>query len=290
MIAVLTLLIAGLAALVSFIPSIGKPYDNSNRVRGFKRMRPKGWWMAGLTALILLLTYVQYELNEKQQDEKESKLKQSFDSSLTAISQLSALNNRQTIVAVAKTQSDALGKYGYKLDSTRNILVKVVRDSSKTKVIVTDDPILTLCNGEEITKTSQRNDTSSYQINFCSRMASSAGFKIDTYCVLADSIQKSFFYIGKFNFLPSFLTMVKNEGTSQIFHIITNAPHTHICLYSIGTYTNTDQTKKFNIDIVYYYNLATKHTGILLGLDRQSVIDFVLKNKSTNRTVQQRSF
>ena len=130
MLAILTLLIAGVAAIASFLPSTGKVYDNSNRVKGLKRMKLRGWWTLGLFCLVLALTWTQNWLNEKEQYKRENAQKRSFDSTLAAYKKQTDLSNRRTILDITKTQTEILGKYGFKLDSANNTLVKAVRDSS----------------------------------------------------------------------------------------------------------------------------------------------------------------
>jgi hypothetical protein len=135
----LTLLIAILAAIASFLPSTGTTgsvYDNSTRFSGFNRLRPKGRLIVALIVSVLGLTALQNWLNDREQTSKYKAQKIAFDSSLSEMKSLSDANNRQTIISITKTQNETLGKYGFMLDTTSKRLVKVVRDSSKTKVFL----------------------------------------------------------------------------------------------------------------------------------------------------------
>ena len=202
--------------------------------------------MIGLSILIGFLTYFQFDLNESQQATKERALKSSFDSSLTTMSKQSEINNRQTIISITKTQTETLGKYGFMLDSTSNRLVKVVRDSSKTKVVMDVFPALTPCVEDGLSIDSTGVNESYYRIKMCSYEASSAHFDIDAYVTIKDSVSQYRFLL-KFPLLdtgniPNGAFVKKGFGLPTDFH------YTDMYFYIVGTYGNLEGTSVLTID------------------------------------------
>ena len=83
------------------------------------------------------MTKKETEANKKQLF-RDSILKSNYDSSLYVLKNKFDSSNITTVVTISQT----LGKYGYLFDSAQNKLIKLIKGSSKTRVIEKDDPVL----------------------------------------------------------------------------------------------------------------------------------------------------
>ncbi len=246
-------------------------------------MKRRGWCILGLSILILGLTWLQNSLNEAQQDRKEKNQKQSFDSSLIVLNNQFEANNRKTILSITRTQTEILGKYGYKLDSANNKLVSVVRDSSKTKVYLENKPVFTLCNDTGISFKEETTKAYSLNVSFCSYDAGSFGHKLTWQAVYSDSLNQ--LYIapqGKIdNYFNKDFKMQKNSAFSaglNIQKIANSLLISTLYLYIKGVYYNIDKTKSYNVDELYYFDIKTKKFGIIMSDEREKIVKFINKN------------
>jgi hypothetical protein len=73
-----------------------------------------------------------------KQNTRDSLVKVRYDSLLFVMKSTYDADNIKTITTVA----DVLGKYGYKLDTANRRLVSILKESPKTKVIRSNDPVL----------------------------------------------------------------------------------------------------------------------------------------------------
>lgn len=81
------------------------------------------------------------------------------------------ISNIKTITSI----SEVLGKYGYKFDSAKSRLVKILRDSAKTKVVLPDNPVL-VCTSFQFYK--KFDGKSFYKLSLIFGDSGSTGFDI----------------------------------------------------------------------------------------------------------------
>jgi hypothetical protein len=234
-----------------------------------------------LAVLIFVFTILQYiqngvELSNKekeantQQWHRDSILSAQYNSSLYVMKQKYDSSHQNIVLTIANT----LGKYGLRLDSTNQNLIKLIKDSSKTKVILPIDPILTVC-PDGILLNDQKNNIHHYELQFCSDDAGSSKFDIKSYVIIADTLD-NLYYVGTNTSLISYETKIPtNTQLVAYFDVINPSPYSILYIYLKGNYKNIDGTKSYNIDIIYWYNKNTKRTGIMMGKTRSSIIDFI---------------
>lgn len=272
----LTLIIALVVAVASFITSAAKLYDNSNRVTGFGKLRIPGRWTLGLLFVSILLTALQSYLNEKDQDQKLSAQKHYYDSSLAVMLKQARIDNQNTVVTITKAEAEALGKYGYKFDSTTQLLTRIIRDSSKTKIISGPTPVLGLCRDNPLLVTnSGKNRIYKFDFNFCSYDAGSTDYNIAIYSVLEDTLG-NLYYGGKNTVLDpklkiSLLAQQHQEFRSRMpFDTLSN-----IYFYVTGNYRSLDNSKLQYIDLVYQYEFSSKTSATIIREMRARVLAIV---------------
>jgi hypothetical protein len=280
----LLVLIAILAASSSFVSAAGKVADG--RKRGLKTLTKKGRITIVLNIAVIAASGIQYYLNDRENTKKEkenkrnleirdSLLKRNYDSSLVEIKKKFDTTNIKTI--------EMLVKYGYKADSANNRLVKIVRDSSKTKIMLTERPVFKICGDNTgITLLKQDNNKFAYKISFCSYAASSSMYNLDcrTILVNADSINTEYKYVGKVDLISKDAVVSKDRMLSTILDIDTNLQHTGLCVVVNGTYSNYDNSKVYNINEVYYYDKRKNNLIEILGDTKEKIMQIVKANKN----------
>ena len=190
-------IVTALASLSSFLSSTGKMADN--RSRGIKSLTKRGRITVGLNVALVVVSIMQYFVNKHESDIKEAEnhrsqavrdsiLKHQYDSTLTELKRKFDTTNINTITAFTGT----LARYGLRADSANNRIVRIVRDSSKTRVQTLATPILSLCPGmgivfDKTVYSLGRYAVDRYAISFCSLDASSTNYDIKCYIILGDS-------------------------------------------------------------------------------------------------------
>jgi hypothetical protein len=267
------LLIISLSILLSISTFISTQGLIDNRYKGLKKIQKKGWKLILLNLLILLLLVVQYVCNEhksnlkdtdfkKQQELRDKILKNRYDSSLLVIKNTFDKSNIEVITTI----SDVLGKYGYKLDST-NELVRILNNSSKNS----NDPILH-CNS--IKFLSKKGDNSYYEFSVASSDAGSTGFDIKFYIIGQDKSNK-FRLICSESFMGKENKMFKDSEEPLIVGIRNDSVYSIIYFRLIGTYMNADKTKSYPIDEVCSYRIDDKCFSLEPKYMREFIIDFI---------------
>ena len=277
--------IALIIAITSFISSTGKLLDR--RKEGLKIITKRGWFLIALNFVVILLSVAQYILNENKLHQKDveasnkqairdSILKSNYDSSLFVLKNKFDTSN----IKIVSTISQTLGEYGYLLDSAQKSLVKIIKDSSKTKIITQEDPILSICSFEGIKLEKNENDKYYYNLKFCSEGAGCTGFNVTASIVLSDSMPSNYFIYLKDNLvLSNEIQIPKDAAYVKYFNFSDKLKYTLLYVYVNGAYTNIQRTKTYNIDAVYYYNKIVKTSGMVEGETRKNIISFIQKNK-----------
>lgn len=269
------LLIIFLSILLSISTFISTQGLIDNRYKWFRKIQPRGWKLILINFLILLFLVVQFFWNEhksclkdvkfkEQQELRDKNLKKGYDSSLLVMKDKFDISNIEVITTI----SEVLGKYGYKLDSTNN-LVRILNNSSKTS----NDPILH-CNS--IKFLSKRGENSYYEFSVASRDAGSTGFDIKFYIIGQDKSNK-YWFIGSESFMGKENKMFKDSEEPLIVAIRNDSIYSVIYFRLIGTYMNADKTKIYPINEVCSYRIDDKCFSLEPKYMREYIINFIKK-------------
>lgn len=265
--------LAILVLISTFISTKGSLTDD--RKNGIKNFTRNGWKLVITNLFIIVLLVVQYYLNEYKlniqyinnqtsQEIRDSVLKSRYDSSLLIIKSKFDSSNIKTI----STVTDILGKYGFLLDSTNKVLVEVIKDSANVNIILPEDPVIK-CTSIELS--SVTSDTTCFNFDFTSFDAGSTGFNFIVTCVLLDTTG-NYSIEYRDNFLTYNFKFSKNM--TKFVHLYLLNIEKYLCIYIHlkGSYMNTDQSKIYQIDDVYFYDLKTKKFGEVQGEIFQTII------------------
>jgi hypothetical protein len=276
------IVVALLLAASSFLSSTGDIIDKERK--GLKAVTIKGWILLVLNFGILLFSVLQYRQNDidvKQKEEdannkqlqRDSILREQYNSSLYTMKQKYDESHKSIVLTIA----NALGKYGYQLDSSNKILVKLIRDSSKTKVILPDDPVLIIDPTDGIKLLNEANGIHHYQISVLSTNASSAFFNIKCFFVVADSLG-NYYFVKQLDLLSKDDKIPKDFSKGVFYEYSPRLAYSFLYVLLRGNYKNYDGTKSFEINDLYYYNKIGKTFGGMSGKTRTSVIECINKN------------
>lgn len=269
-------------AFAALIPSTGSLINKKGK--GIKWVNKRGWVTLGFAIASITLTIYQSfrtqneavkkeNLSKEDQNRRENFLRKQYDSSLVETKKKFDTTNVNTVLVITET----LGKYGFKLDSANNRLVKVVKDSSKTKILENENPVLLLCEKGISLDKSDRQECR-YNISFCSRDAGSTGFKLLIRSAYEDSV-RGLSYGGITSILYNNLQIPKNTQYNSSYGYTSrlNSPMFIYkqYLYIIGTYMNIDRSKTFPIDLLYSYDHNDKAFHIVVNEERTRLINFI---------------
>jgi len=257
-------LIIGILLFVAISSLISTGNIINKEKKGFKYLTLRGYAMIALNLLIIVLSVLQYYSNEREihrrdlensqnQDLRDSFLKAKYDSSLLNIKNEFDKSNTKIILTI----SEVLGKYGFSLDSTNKTLVRLIRDSSKTKIIEQVAPVLRLRNEDGISLVNHANNKLGFKLNVCSYDASSTDYQCIYYVIKEDSLENLLF-LGRDWLLSKDLSINVNQTMSVNFSIPDSIMYKKLIIVIRGTYKNMEKTKTYNINTVDYYEKETK--------------------------------
>jgi len=272
------LIIAALVAISALLSSIWDIVDKEKR--GLKAITKKGRIIILLNLSVIIISVLQYNQNEidvkqkedeakTEQIQRDSILRDGYDSSLYIMKQKYDSSHEN----IVRTIASALGEYGFRLDSSNQKLERLIKDSSKTKIILPNDPVLQVCTNRGIEIIDTTSNKHKYQIRFCSKDAGSANFKIKLDFVLADSIA-NYDYIGS-HYFPQEAQISQDTEYSLFFDVSNNLNYSFLYILVNGTYSNIERTKSYPTDILYYYNRLGNTQGMITGKTRDSIIKFI---------------
>ena len=259
-----------------FLATKGHATEETNK--GFK---PFGRRLVVVNVITLVLLMVQHYHNrylvkikdqeyQIKQDTRDSIGKARYDSLLFGMKSNYDASNIKTITAVA----DALGKYGYKLDSTNRRLVRILKESTYTKGNLSNDPVL-FCSAFLLCE--QTNGNSVYRIEIGSNDAGATGFDITGNFLAVDSLHHKIYLGGKTIF--DFKDRIPKDSINGFYMGIDNyGLYSHIFIRLSGSYKNMEGSKSFLIDDVIAYNIKDKTFQTAKGSIREEIIAF-LENK-----------
>jgi len=272
------IIIAFLVAVSSLLSSTSDVIDKTKK--GIKSVTKKGWILLVLNLSIIIFSVLQYRQNDIEVKQKENEanykqiqrdslLRNQYDSSLYIMKQ----KYDSSHLNIVRTIANALGMYGFKLDSSNQRLEKLIKDSSKTRIIMPDDPVLIICPDGGIKLVDSKLNSHHYKIDFCSQTAGSSQFEIKCRVVLSDSMN-SYTYAGSFD-MPSDLQIPKDMVNSEFFDIVNNQSYSFLYILVKGKYKNIDGTKSFQVNTLYYYNRYGNTSGMITGDTRRAIINYL---------------
>ena len=259
-----------------FMATKGILTDETNK--GFKHLTKHGQRLVAINVIILFVLVAQqyhdkYRVQIKEQeylikqDTRDSILKVRYDSSLVDMKSKFDESNIKTIITVA----DVLGKYGYKLDSANHGLVKVLKESPKTKVNLPNDPVL-LCNAFILCEQTRGNSV--YKIEICSYDAGSTGFDIKGNFLAVDSLGREVYLGGKTIF--NYEDRIPKDSINGFYMGLDNyGLYLYVFIRLSGSYKNIDGSKSFLIDDVIAYNIKARTFRAAAGSMREEIIYFI---------------
>jgi hypothetical protein len=199
-----------------------------------------------------------------------------YDSSLLANtlkikSDFDSTTNNQT-----KILSTTLGEYNLALDKANNRIVRLVKDSSKTRIIEPENPTLVI---DSITLFKKILDNYVYHVWFKSHDATSRDFNIQASLLLGQYNFSNLTFINNYTPLDFSSTITKEGTTMGTIGVNTQSPFSYFILWLHGNYKNQDESKRFPISEMYYVGYPSGNNGTIKGATRQRAIDLVKANK-----------
>jgi hypothetical protein len=198
-----------------------------------------------------------------QQNTRDSVLKAQYDSSLS-------LTHLRTIATI----TEALGKYGFKFDSVNQRLIQLVRDSSKTRIIMPEEPALILAIEDGIVFERHENGVFRFKIRLASMQAASTNFILSLSALVRDSAKNVLGFYPEFKDIQKDMVIPANVGFDLFLLIplenITIPRHLDILIK--GRYTNLDGTKSHQINSLYGYDFKLNDWGLIDGPTREIVL------------------
>ncbi len=172
---------------------------------------------------------------------------------------------------------ELLARYGLKVDSSSNEIIKVIRDSSKSTTIIAGvDPYVHFCDNS-VSLNSYLQDSASFNIQFCNLYARAAQVNINLYCIgVVD---------GKYNLVEGTFIPIINanmrvgEYSGGNFSVVGFRNVNQFFFYAKGSYFNSDNSKKFPIDQLVVFNVLQKTTTGVNGYFEQEIRSFLKQKK-----------
>lgn len=176
----------------------------------------------------------------------------------------------------------SLAKYSLKYDSSQKLITRLIKDSAKKTIIQPIDPILRLCeNG--ISKKKYDYDSLIITIRKCAAEAQCKNVNVDIYIIASTdsllSLEKpNLLFAAKQKFIEPGGEMFAGEYRANNISFSTKATPRlfYVFAWVLGSYQNSDRTKTFNIDKMYFLDIKTNYMGIVSTPD--IIKSFVIKN------------
>ena len=162
-----------------------------------------------------------------------------------------------------RSRDSLLARYGYQIDSAKNGIAGVFKDSLKTNTLIIkeNEPAIRLDNTTGLTIDSVKNNTCFLKLLFVNGMAATANIQIKTvFAVLTEgnlivpSPPGNNYYS-----LPFGSSFAANGQLSLTVVIPYNNTPLIYCLLS-GTFSNTAATKTYSIRQIYCFDMAAKQS------------------------------
>lgn len=265
-------IVSGVAIIIPAYPVI----INQN-AKGIKKIKKEGYVLLGCVILLVFLPLILYRFQSAEELERDGILRHDYAASILDIKNSFSVTSRQTDSII----SDNLGRYGYKFDLANKKLIKVLADSAKTKVIMSEAPVLSITDwpgSDAIQFMGYEDDDYKFRANIVSSDAGSSFFEVTSSLAISDSTG-AFYYIGRRKFLRYKSQLAKDGGIQPYFGFPGRIHFAMLFVWFRGNFRNIDSTNGFTVDDVYYYNWKSKTNGNLSGATRERLIKFISDNE-----------
>jgi hypothetical protein len=199
------------------------------------------------------------------QDNRDNSLRKNYDSSLIVM--------KEKFDTTTSIVSQTLGKYGFKLDSTNQVLINI-RDSANRKVFMSDDPVITIATEPTgiVYNRKSSDSTDVFNVFIQSMDAGSSYFNIKSSMVICDSMAYFYPRSGIVDILE-YNRRIAKDAIIQLWMTvpIIRKPY-WLFIWLRGTYKRLDGTGIFNIDELYRYNYYSKTVVFLQGKTKENII------------------
>jgi|GEM_PF-4622338 len=228
----------------------------------------------GISIIIILLGILQSDLvaeESKQALSDHDKIQQErFDRSISKLMLQTDKNYKQTMLVI----SDTLGKYGFQYDISQKRVEKLILDSSKTTIINGTDPVVII---QSIEYSKGNSDIYNLWIKIVFKEAPSTNHNLSIYTTAIDSVTGVWEYLGKTSEAKFKNFMINGEWARFTVEVVGyNASRVgEFLIYLKGSYSNSDNTKKFNLNEYYSFNVNTKALAIPAEADRIKFIRYL---------------
>lgn len=273
-------LFGALTALTQILVSLTKIKDETKlRWAGLTRM---GWVFYGCTIFLGALPSIQGLIqdgidrrnrseNQRLADSSEARIKREYEKSLLLM--------KAEFDKSSSNLTEILAKYGYKLDSANNSLIKL-SDSPRVGINPSPIPILRLIeqgSGISSIRIGERlaDGKTRVFLTFTSRMESSGNFYLKHSFVEANRM--GLMYLPASSPYPLDSTyIIDRDGTMTSNENIALSPIAKSLFYWVrGSYTRADGTGFFQINSLYRYDRDSVLTYSIKGDTRKKVVDFI---------------
>jgi hypothetical protein len=280
---ILVVLLPIAALLLTFLTSKGSLYDN--RRKWYRRITQRGWFSIVINLFIIVATGLFYYLSEKKSIEKDKLLTQNQNSMRDSIRiGVDSGNTR-----LFRKLSEALGKQNLKLDTVNKELAKIKSDSLRSKVTVISEaePILGIIvqtndpNRMSATKLEDgkykisipyvSSDAASTDFNIVSHLGVAKGFSLDT---------NDYTYSYSTHPLRATGMLSRDRATVDSISLNTRGAFNYVWIWVKGSYKNANKSTLHNIDMIYYFDAVSNHSGIVSGASIRGIITTVAKKAS----------
>ncbi len=281
------LLVSIVSSVAIIVPSWSIIYDPYKR--GYFPFTRKGVVLFMAVLALIALPLIQYKIQKKEDlrkdtnqkidnDRRDSILRSEYATSVLEIKDKFDVSNFKTDSII----SDNLGKYGYKFDLATNRIIKLVRDSSKIRTLEKDDPILELFDYPDLKAISIQSTTDkviNFKISISSLDAGSCCYEILTAAV-GEDFNGKYEYLGSDTPLRNTMKIAKDARQPVFMYVQAKKNQFKMIYFTMnGKYKNTDQTKSFLWEGIYYYNLEANTIGSVKGISADRIIALV-KNQN----------
>ena len=263
-------------SIASLLPSLKDLTDK--RYKWYRRLKAKGW-----ITILFLLTSIGLTFFQLYRNKDEAKAKEIASNKIIKNKEKEERKRfDSTINTILKTGADALGKYGFILDSANKKLIKSVHDSSNIKYITNENPVLVLCPGDGLLLKEIVGRKYYFRVKLCSVGAGSTNFKLKCQSAIRDTLG-TIFYAGNINLIKDDYQILPNGAVIVMYNIESqyddNGGIADYYLYLKGTYSNLDNSKIYIINRLYSYNFNKRVFQGLHGKEADEIINVIKSNK-----------
>ncbi len=272
----LFIILAIVQVVLVMIPLFGKLYTETSGANSYK-ITLYGKLILIVSIVGLLVTLGLYLSSENDDEESKKKL----SSQLALRDSLNQLHLDSVQKKTYLNTIELLAKYGYKADSTTNMLVKIIKDSSRTKIITGPDPIVGIMGVDDVKGIrieKKENGMIAFQYHIASADAGSCSFELSA-SFIGQLPSDTLKYFRKAEPMNNTSQIPRNKAFTAFFNVSEEFNLTFLFIWLRGKYKNIDKSKTFSMDELYYYNIKGNTNGSLDGETRNRIIKEILKNE-----------